>query len=139
MLARLVSAKFQASIVFFWAPGPATTAAHPGDDDLIRRILHLCGDSPAFCCRTTTLSQLIAGLSIANVVVSSDGGAMHLAAACGRRVVALFGDSDPRTWHPWCRSYRIAQSRTGDVSDIPVDLVLSYVEELFVDAPSVLA
>jgi heptosyltransferase-2 len=45
--------------------------------------------------RTEDLSALIGLLARADLVVSNDTGPMHLAAALGRPVVALFGASDP--------------------------------------------
>ena len=127
-LARLIATRMHASLVVFWAPGDETTATHPGDDAMAQALLAMCRELPVFGCHTTTLPEFIAGLSMSDVLVTSDGGAMHLGAACDRPVVALFGDSDPEIWHPWCRSYRIAHSPSGDVSDISVEEVFHHVE-----------
>jgi len=71
---------------------------------------------------------LIAVLSLADIVVSSDGGATHLAAACNRPIVALFGDANPVLWHPWCAEYRIVQAGThACVEDIEVEQVFNAV------------
>ena len=43
----------------------------------------------------TTLRELCAGLSVCSVVLTNDSGPMHLAAAVGARVVALFGSTSP--------------------------------------------
>jgi heptosyltransferase-2 len=52
----------------------------------------------------TSLHQLAGVLSVADVCVSNDSGAMHMAAALGVRVVALFGptrehETAPLAWH----------------------------------------
>ena len=48
----------------------------------------------------TSLRELIGVLARADVVVSNDSGAMHLAAALGRPVVAMFGPTDERATRP---------------------------------------
>ena len=48
----------------------------------------------------TSLTELMAVLARADVVVSNDSGAMHLAAALGRPVVAMFGPTDERATRP---------------------------------------
>lgn len=48
----------------------------------------------------TTLTQLIAVLAKADVVISNDSGAMHVAAALGRPIVATFGPTDERATRP---------------------------------------
>ena len=60
----------------------------------------------------TTLHQLVAVLGSCTLFVGNDGGVMHVAAAAGTPVVAVYGPTDPRAWGPWspepwqpCRSY----------------------------------
>lgn len=48
----------------------------------------------------TTLSELMAVIARADVVVANDSGAMHLGAALGRPVVAMFGPTDERATRP---------------------------------------
>ena len=48
----------------------------------------------------TTLSQAIDLLAASSVVVSNDTGLMHVAAATGRPLVALYGSSDPQYTPP---------------------------------------
>ena len=71
------------------------------------------------------LGNLIAGLSLVDGVITPDGGAMHLAAALGKPVVALFGDSPVTRWRPWGVACEIVQAVSGDVADMPVSDVLT--------------
>jgi heptosyltransferase-2 len=55
----------------------------------------------------TTLAEAVALLGLAEAVVSNDSGLMHVAAALGRRQVALYGSSDPRRTPPLNPAARI--------------------------------
>jgi heptosyltransferase III len=133
-LARLLHSSLGAQILLFWSPGDTDALTHPGDDKSAREIEQACSDLPIFPCATATLPELIAGLSLCDLAVTSDGGAMHLAAACNCRVVALFGDADPVIWHPWSSSYRIVRSTSTDVSDIGVTDIYQTVAEFLTHA-----
>ncbi|MFH1485361.1 MAG: glycosyltransferase family 9 protein, partial [Chloroflexota bacterium] len=49
----------------------------------------------------TTVRQLAAILKLCHLFVGNDSGVMHLAAAVGTPVVAIFGPSNHRAWGPW--------------------------------------
>ena len=68
--------------------------------------------------RGPTLPELIAGLSLCDYMVQSDGGAMHLAAALGKPIVCFFGHSDARRWHPWAVPYELLQPKNEDVATL---------------------
>jgi ADP-heptose:LPS heptosyltransferase len=53
------------------------------------------------------LAQLIAG---ARLYVGNDSGPMHLAAAVGTPIVALWGSSDSRRWRPWSVNNVVVQN-----------------------------
>ena len=79
---------------------------------------------------TPDLRTLIAALSLARLVVCPDGGAMHVAAALGKPVVALFGDSPVDRWRPWGVPHRILRPDTHDLADLPLEPVLEAFAEL---------
>lgn len=125
-----------ARFVLFWAPGAEDDARHPGDDGKARQLLELLPSAfPVFAHATTELAGLISGLSLVDALITPDGGAMHLAAALGKPVLALFGDSPAARWHPWHVPHQIVRGAAGAVETIGVEEVLSAWERL---APSVL-
>jgi ADP-heptose:LPS heptosyltransferase len=106
-----------------WSPGDARTPTHPGDDEKAAEILRLAPD--AFAPHpTATLTELIATLKECHDLITPDGGAMHLAAAMGLRIVAMFGQSEPERWRPWTPDCRILQSPSRTIQDISVEQVL---------------
>jgi heptosyltransferase-1 len=62
----------------------------------------------------TSLRQLVSLLRRARLVVSADSGPMHLAAACGRPVVAMFGPADPSRTGPWGAGHEILSVSNWD-------------------------
>jgi ADP-heptose:LPS heptosyltransferase len=105
----------------FWAPGSETNAMHPGDDGKASRVLAATQGLPVVAFPTGALEDLIAGLSVCDAMLCSDGGAMHIGAALGKPIVCFFGDSDSIQWHPWAVPYVLLQPVSRDVADISVD------------------
>ena len=60
-------------------------------------------------CGTLDVIDLAALLSQLDLLVTSDTGPMHLAAAVGIPVVALFGPSDPRRYGPLAGHQRVVR------------------------------
>jgi len=59
----------------------------------------------------TSLPELGGILQRADLVVANDTGPMHLAAALGRRVIALMGPTDPNRTGPYGTGHRILSTR----------------------------
>ena len=59
----------------------------------------------------TTLPEVVEWLRVCRLVVSNDTGPMHIAAALGRPVVAMFGPTDPRRTGPYGQLAHVAQDR----------------------------
>ena len=114
----------------------ALSAALPGAT--ATRVIDLVGQ--------TTIEMLMGVLSAADVCVSNDSGAMHMAAAAGTRVVGLFGPTDERQTSPiarpgsravvlthpvWCRPCMLRECpidhscMTGITPDLVVEQVRS--------------
>ncbi len=102
----------------FWSPGDLKNPMHPGDDEKADTLKNTLKNLPIQFISTPTLESLIGALQRCGSMIMSDGGAMHMAAALNRPIIALFGDSNSKRWRPWGVPYTIMQSETGDVKDI---------------------
>lgn len=84
-----------------WIVGSAKDAAIGAE------IEQLSGGACKNLCGKTNLAQAIDLLSCARLVVSNDSGLMHVAAALGRPLVALYGSSSPAYTPPLSPQARI--------------------------------
>lgn len=78
------------------------------------RVLNLAGE--------TTLAELAALLAAAHCLVANDSGPMHLAAAVGTPVVALFGSSNERETYPLALPHRLRLLKAPGVACSPCKL-----------------
>jgi len=129
-LAQRLHAEADTRFLLFWAPGSAADPKHPGDDENAADLTTRLGNLPLAPMPTQSLAELIAGLSLCDSVICSDGGAMHVAAAAGKPLVCFFGNSDAQRWHPWGVPYRLLQTPSRNVADIGVDQALAAWREL---------
>ena len=129
--AELVQAlSADADVLLLWSPGAGDHPQHPGDDAKAQAIMAACAKLPLKAYPTLELRDLAAALSLADYVICSDGGAMHIAAALGKPLVCFFGDSDATRWHPWGVPYRLLQPASRDAADISLDAALQALREL---------
>lgn len=123
-LARALSERFGCRIMLLWSPGKQTNVRHPGDDDKALSVSALIGQSEHVAYATESVSALMGALALSDLFIGADGGAMHLAAALGKPVIALFGDSAPSRWRPWGVPSEILQPPSRNVADVSVEDVL---------------
>jgi len=83
----------------------------PNDRPIGEEIAKLAEGAAVNLCGRTDLAAAIDLLSIAEIVVTNDSGLMHLAAAVGRPIVALYGSSSPEHTPPLTERARLV--RTG--------------------------
>ncbi len=117
-LAQMVAAMGPCQIILLWSPGAADNPTHPGDDTMAARIVAACNLPCLIPIPTRTLEELIGAMELCGRVVTSDGGAMHIAAGLGKSIVALFGDSDPVCWAPWQVPYILLAAPDHNVVNI---------------------
>ena len=120
----------EADFLLLWSPGAADHPQHPGDDAKARAVMDAAGGLPLRAYPTLELRDLAAALSLADYVICSDGGAMHIAAALGKPILCFFGDSDAARWHPWGVPHRLLQPESRDAADISLEAALQAFQEL---------
>jgi lipopolysaccharide heptosyltransferase III len=57
--------------------------------------------------RGVGLEEMMAWIEQCGLFVGNDGGALHVAAALGKKLVAVWGSSDPQVWRPWSTESRV--------------------------------
>ncbi len=97
-LGRRLPAEHGARLVFVGGPGEEALGAEL-ERRLNARSVNLIGK--------TTLRQLAAVLRRCSLYVGNDTGPMHVAAAMGVPVVALFGSSCRHRFHPWSENHQV--------------------------------
>ncbi|HEX5411459.1 MAG TPA: lipopolysaccharide heptosyltransferase II [Terriglobia bacterium] len=82
----------------------------PAEKPLAEEIAHGMRHTPVIMTGETTLRQLMALLVQCRLVITNDSGPMHLAAALGLPVVAIFGSTDERATGPVSPLARIVRN-----------------------------
>lgn len=90
-------------ILLLWAPGKADDPYHPGDDEAVEQLVNKVHNDLLVPVVTQNLTELIAALSLSDLFIGTDGGAMHLAAALSKNILALFENQPGKLnhWYPW--------------------------------------
>ncbi len=79
----------------------------PREESLGQQAIHGLGSAALNLCGRTTLTQMAAVLRACDLLISNDTGPMHVAAAVGTPVVALFGSSCPHLYRAWGNDHRV--------------------------------
>ena len=120
-------------VALFWSPGKADDPHHPGDDEAAAQIIEAVQSERLIPMPTQNLTGLIAALSLCDRFIGTDGGALHLAVALNKPVVALFENRpDKRNhWYPWQVPSRVLHSpdpAQPDICYIPLPQVIEAVD-----------
>lgn len=100
-LAHQLSQREKCHLLLFWSPGTASNKEHPGDDEKAQQIIEACQGLSLTPVVTKNLRELMSAMSLCDQILTSDGGALHVAAGVGVPTVAMFGNSDAWFWGPW--------------------------------------
>lgn len=95
-----------------------TSGPDPRETEKLSSIVALCRSNPLVLSGRLTLKQLAALLRRSTLFFGVDTAPMHMAAALGKPVLALFGPSDSKVWGPLAPIRRIID-RSGDYPCIP--------------------
>ena len=86
---------------------PCVVLGAPDDRTFADAILAACSTPVIDLVGRTSPRELSAALALADLVVCHDSGPMHIAAALGKPLVAIFGPTSPARTGPYCRSARV--------------------------------
>lgn len=106
--------------LLFWSPGKADDPHHPGDDDAAQALMQALPGDRLVPMPTQNLTELIAALSLCELFIGTDGGAMHLAVALNKKILALFENLPAKLnhWYPWQVTHELIHSQNPANSDI---------------------
>ena len=93
----------ETQILLFWSPGKADDPHHPGDDEAAAQLIEAVKSARLVPMPTQNLTELIAALSLCDLFIGTDGGAMHLAVGLNKKILALFENLPTKMnhWYPW--------------------------------------
>ena len=113
--------------------------AGPGQEHLAKEVAESSNSNPRVL-SGVSLAELKAIIgTFGRIFVGNDSGPMHIAAALGCPVVAVFGSSNPDVWRPWTTSpYRALGGERGTadsdtrstIDKVSIDEVMSAVDEV---------
>lgn len=129
-LGDMITRELGLKVMLLWAPGGPDNPLHPGDDDKAEWLLANMEHRP-LAYRTQKLSELVAALSLSDIVVTSDGGAMHVAAALDKPILTIWGSTDKKRWSPWGVDYRLLQKDTGKAESIGSEEAFAAFKDLY--------
>ena len=129
---HIIETEPNAQVLLFWSPGPVNDPHHPGDDEAAAQLIRAVQSDRLVPMSTQNLTELIAALSLCELFIGTDGGAMHLGAAAGCRVVGLFENRPEKIkhWYPWLTKFRLIHGPESLIASIPLAKVLGAIPEL---------
>jgi ADP-heptose:LPS heptosyltransferase len=117
--------------------------AGPGQEQLAGEVAEFSDSRPRVL-SNINLAELKAVIGIfCRLFVGNDSGPMHIAAALGCPILAVFGSSNPDVWHPWTTAaYRVLGGERGtpdsnvrgSITTVSVHAVTSAADEVIESA-----
>lgn len=119
-------------ILLFWSPGKADDPHHPGDDEAAAQLIQAVGSPHLVPMPTQNLTELIAALSLCDLLIGTDGGALHLAVALNKKVLAMFENKPDKLnhWYPWQAKYQLVHGEMPEIKSISLQSLLKGLADL---------
>ena len=135
---HLLETEPEAQILLFWSPGKADDPHHPGDDEAAEQLMQAVQNKRLVPMPTQNLIELVAALSVCDVFIGTDGGALHLAVGLNKPCVALFENSPAKLnhWYPWQVPSRVVHGERQEVASIPLPAVVEALASLQAEVAS---
>lgn len=129
---HILATEPNSQILLFWSPGKADDPHHPGDDEAAAYLIRSIQSNRLIPMPTKNLTELIAALSVCDLFIGTDGGALHLAAAMNKPCIALFENLPAKLkhWYPWRVVHRVVYGAGQEVASIPVSMVIEALNSL---------
>ena len=127
-VAEALAERYGFRILVNWAPGDASNPLYPGDDALATQVLDKLR-VPVEAWETSSLETFIASIHRSQFVFSTDGGAMHFAAAFHVPQVVIFGRTPLDGWRP-CSPVARVLKRGEEAGNITVEEALAAIHSL---------
>ena len=117
---HILASQPDTQILLFWSPGKADDPHHPGDDEVAAQLINAVQSNRLVPMPTQNLTELIAALSLCDLFIGTDGGAMHLAVALNKKVLAMFENKADKLnhWYPWQVKNKVLHSTSSAAPDI---------------------
>lgn len=97
------------------------------DEDKAAEISREIGDG-SYLCKTAHVMDFAAVASMSNLLITGEGGASHIGAAAGTRVICLFGEANPLVWRPYGEQHIVLRQPDCDANSIAVETVIATIE-----------
>lgn len=129
---HILQTKSDTQILLFWSPGNADDPHHPGDDEAAACLLREVQSNRLIPMPTQNLTELIAALSLCDLFVGTDGGALHLAVALNKKVLAMFENKPDKLnhWYPWQAKYQLVYGEGAEIKSISLKSLLKALADL---------
>lgn len=117
---HLLQTQPDTQVLLFWSPGKADDPHHPGDDEAAAQLINAVQSNRLVPMPTQNLTELIASLSLCDLFIGTDGGALHLAVALNKKVLAMFENKPDKLnhWYPWQVTSKVVHSVNPAAPDI---------------------